>query len=157
MYKLTQPLHSAATSTPDRLATVCQDREATWGELRGRTAKLASGIRQLGIRAGERTAILALNSDRYLEYLLGSWWAGATVVPMNTRWSASEHAYSLNDSGARVLFVDAGFAPVLEQVRPALELELTVVYIDDGEAPESALKHSRSAGMGLCPTAQRPR
>jgi len=72
MYQMTQPLRSAAALTPGKLATVYDDRSTTWLELRGRTAILADAIRRLGVSAGDRTAILALNSDRYLEYLYAS-------------------------------------------------------------------------------------
>jgi acyl-CoA synthetase (AMP-forming)/AMP-acid ligase II len=103
MYEMTQLLRAAATLKPAHLATVYKDRVTTWAELRDRTSRLAGAIRRLGIKKGEHTAILALNSDRYIEYLLGSWWAGAVVVPMNTRWSPGEHAYSLNDSETRLV------------------------------------------------------
>lgn len=49
---------------------------------------------------GDRVAILAGNSDRYLEYYFACFWAGAVVVPMNVRWSAAKNGYSLNDFGA---------------------------------------------------------
>ena len=57
-------------------------------------------------------AILALNSDRYLEIYYAVWWLGAVVVPMNIRWSVAENAYSITDSGSKVMFVDAQFAPM---------------------------------------------
>ncbi|MFP6664778.1 MAG: AMP-binding protein [Deltaproteobacteria bacterium] len=85
---------------------------------------------------GLAAAILALNSDRYAEYYFSVWWAGAVVVPMNVRWSATENAYSLRDSGAKVLFVDAAFAPMVPAIQAASDTVETLVYLDDGEVPD---------------------
>ena len=63
--------------------------------------------------SGDRVAILSLNSDRYLEYLFGVPWADAVLNPINTRWSAPEVAYCLNDSDSRVLLVDDAMAPLV--------------------------------------------
>ena len=135
MYNLTQPLHTASNCTPGMIATACEDRTVTWGELRDRTARLAGALRALGINEGDNVAILALNSDRYLEFSFGAFWAGAVIVPMNTRWSATENAYSLNDSGTSVLFIDAAFLPMVEDIKAETNQELTFVYLDDGDVP----------------------
>jgi len=141
MYNLTQPLRSAASNTARMPAMVFGDRTVTWAELRTRTAKLAGAMHSLGIRSGDHVAILALNSDRYIEYLFGCWWSGAVVIPMNTRWSATENAYSLNDSGAAVLFVDHTFAAMIPEIQAATEKQLTMVYVSDGEVPEGMLAY----------------
>ncbi len=78
-------------------------------EFRERAARLAAGLKSLGIAPGDRVAILALNSDRYLEYYVAVPWAGAVVVPLNTRWSEAELTYALNDSGATCLLLDDAF------------------------------------------------
>jgi acyl-CoA synthetase (AMP-forming)/AMP-acid ligase II len=103
----------------------------------------------VGIDRGGHTAILALNSDRYIEYLLGSWWAGAVVVPMNTRWSPGEHAYSLNDSETGIVFVDDAFVPLVEQIRDETEHELVFIYIDEGEIPEGMLAYEDLVEAGV--------
>nr|QQZ49211.1 AMP-binding protein [Phenylobacterium glaciei] len=86
-------------------------------------------------------AILALNSDRYTEFLSAVWWLGAAVVPMNIRWTAAEHAYSLKDSGARVLFVDATFAGMAAGLTQACPELTTLVLCEDGPAPGDMLAY----------------
>ena len=61
--------------------------------------------------------MLSLNSDRYLEYFMATYWAGGAVNPVNIRWSAAEIAYSLDDCETRVLLVDEPFAPMVEELR----------------------------------------
>ena len=76
-----------------------------------RAEMVADALHTVGVASGDRVAILSLNSDRYLEYLFGVPWADAVLNPINTRWSAPEVAYCLNDSDSRVLLVDDAMAP----------------------------------------------
>ena len=136
---LTQVLNSAADTFPNKIASIDGERRHTWSEWRNRISRLAAALRGLGIAAGDRVAILALNSDRYTEYVFAVWWAGGAVVPMNTRWSAAENAYSLNDSGAQILFVDRNFVPMLDGIRAEATGVTTVIYIGDDAALEGML------------------
>ena len=136
---LTQFLNSAADTFPNKIASIDGDRQHSWSEWRDRMARLAAALRGLGMAADDRVAILALNSDRYTEFLYGVWWAGGAVVPMNTRWSAAENAYSLNDSGAQILFVDRNFVPMLDAIRAEATGVKTLIYMSDDAAPEGML------------------
>ncbi|RAG84963.1 fatty-acid--CoA ligase [Streptacidiphilus pinicola] len=134
---LTQALHRAIQVAPERLMTVCGDRAHTARETVDRVARLASALRGLGVAAGDRVALLAGNSDRYHEIFFAAWWTGAVVTPLNTRWSPAEIAYGLNDSGARVLFVDDDFTdavPRLLEECPDLAAD-AVVHCGDGATP----------------------
>src|SRR5207244_7729856 len=116
------------------------DRKKSWREVGDRVARLASGIRALGAQAGDRVAILSMNSDRYLELYLAAGWSGTVIVPLNIRWSPLENEDAMRDSRAGILFVDKAFAPVgmaLVKALPGLKL----VYADDGDT---------QAGMENC-------
>jgi acyl-CoA synthetase (AMP-forming)/AMP-acid ligase II len=54
-------------------------------------------------------------------------WAGAAINPINTRWSATEIAYSLNDCDTRVLLIDDAFFALLPQLRAASRSLTTVI------------------------------
>ena len=146
MYGLTEMLNSAARGGSGAISTTFDGRERTWRETRERVARLAGGLNALGVRRGDRVAILALNSDRYTEFLSGVWWAGAVVVPLNIRWTAAETAYSLEDSGAGCLFVDAAFAGLAPQIRAICPGLRQVVYCDDGAPPEGMLSYEALLG-----------
>lgn len=137
---LTQMLNSAADSRPNHIATIDGDRRRTWKEVRQRVIRLAGALRSLGMAQGDRVAILALNTDRYTEYMFAVWWAGGAVVPMNTRWSATENAYSLNDSQSEILFVDKHFAPMIQEIGSDAETVKTIIHLEEG-APEGMLSY----------------
>src|SRR3546814_15984581 len=86
----------------------------------------------LGARAGDRVAILGLNSDHYLEAMHATWWLGGVTVPMNTRWAIAEHLYSARDAGFSIVFVDEvnrACADELAHAEPALG---PFIYMGEG-------------------------
>ncbi len=134
-FYLTQSLHRAVQQKPRAIATRCDGREQTWTEFAERVARFAAALRNLGVGAGDRVAIMALNSDRYLEYYYAVWWAGAVVNPVNIRWSVPEVAYSLDDSETAVLIVDDAFKPAADELRRRSLALRTVLYSGSGEPP----------------------
>ncbi|AHH96546.1 acyl-CoA synthetase [Kutzneria albida] len=138
---LTQPLHRACQHNPDLPATIFGERTRTWAECADRVARLAGALHGLGVGVGDRVAILALNSDRYHEYLLAVPWAGAVVNPVNIRWSPAEIAYSLVDSGTEVLLVDDVFSAMLPALRQQCPQLRTVIHCGEGPTPEGALSY----------------
>ncbi|MFZ5511860.1 MAG: long-chain-fatty-acid--CoA ligase [Pseudomonadota bacterium] len=132
---LTQALHRAVQQHPDRIATRFANRQRTFRELAERVARLAGALQSLGMQAGDRVAMLSLNSDRYLEYQMGVPWGGGVLNPCNTRWSAAEILYSLEDSGSTILLVDETFRPLVEQFRRDSSTLREVIYSGDGDAP----------------------
>ncbi len=132
---LTQSLHRAAQQHADRIALRFGERQRSFGELADRVARLAGALQRLGLQDGDRVAMLSLNSDRYLEYQMAVPWGGGVLNPCNTRWSAAEILYSLDDSGSSILLVDEAFRPMVEQFRGDARTLREVVYCGDGEAP----------------------
>lgn len=143
MYYLTQSVHRNAQIRGKKIATINGDRQHTWSQVKNRVARFAGALRSIGVEAGDRVAILALNSDRYFEYYFGVPWAGGCVVPLNIRWSAPENAYSLKDAGAEILVVDDAFAKMV----PALKAQGVnlkhVIFIGEGELPEGMLSYEK--------------
>ena len=143
---LTQGLHRCVQQSPDAVATISGDREQTYASLASRVARLAGGLRELGVRPGDRIAYLGLNSDRFHEYYLGAFWGGAVVNPVNTRWSAGEIAYSLEDSGSAILFADETVVPRLEQIREKYSNLRHLIWVGGEEAPDGAIPYEDIIG-----------
>lgn len=132
---LTQGLHRALQQKPDTVAVWFQDRQYTFRQFAERVARLAGALHALGLHAGDRVAILSLNSDRYLEYYLGVPWAGGVLNPCNIRWSVAEIAYSLNDSESSILIVDDAFKDAAAEICRQAGSIREVIYAGDGDTP----------------------
>lgn len=133
---LTQGLHRGVQQHPDRVAVRYVDRTRTFREVADRVARLAGALQALGMRPGDRVAMLSLNSDRYLEYFMAVPWGGGVLNPCNIRWSANEIVYSLDDSGSTILIVDEYFSPLAQQIRGQSAALREVIYCGDGDAPD---------------------
>jgi long-chain acyl-CoA synthetase len=100
-------------------AVVDGDRRLDYRELASRCRRLVGGLYGLGLRPGDRVAILAANSHPYIESYLGIPGGNLVLVPLNTRHAEPELAYALSDSGARVLLTDrdpGALAGIVERV-----------------------------------------
>ena len=154
--QLTQAVHRAVATRPDGIATVCGDRRRTFREFRDRVARLANALHELGVAPGDRVGILSLNSDRYVEAYMGIPWAGAVFNPVNTRWSSTEIAYSLDDCDTRVLLVDDPFVPMVAELRAKSSSLTTLVHVGDQPTPDGMLSYEDLvAAHGPVPDARR--
>jgi len=133
---LIQPLEKARSERPEGMFTIFGDRRRSNAEFVDRVSRLAGALVAKGVRPGDRVSMLALNSDRYVEYVFATLWAGAVINPVNARWSAAEMAFSFEDSGTRVLIVDDTFLPMLDALRGAAPGLKVVIHAGDGAAPE---------------------
>lgn len=133
---LTQPAEKAAAERPGEIFTIFGERRRSNAEFADRVARLAAGLVAHGVRRGDRVAMLAMNSDAYVEYVFAVLWAGAAINPVNARWSVAEMAFSLEDSGTQVLIVDDTFLPRLDALRAAAPGLTTVIHAGDGAPPE---------------------
>ncbi len=136
MIRLTQGLHRSAALFPERDATIFGARRRSWRGVVDRVARLAAGLVSLGVKPGDRIAVLSLNSDRYLEIYYAVAWAGAVIVPANIRWALPENVYAIEDSGVEVLFVDATFIEMAHAISAEVRLR-TLILADDGDVPAS--------------------
>ncbi|MEO6955965.1 MAG: long-chain-fatty-acid--CoA ligase [Antricoccus sp.] len=133
---LTAGLHRSMQRDPDGIAIIDGSHEITFTELADRVARLASGLRSLGARPGDRIGMLSINSPRYLEYLLACLWGGFVFAPVNSRWSVEEMNYQINDAGIGLLIADepgSAQASELRQKSPALR---ELVFSGSDRLPE---------------------
>jgi acyl-CoA synthetase (AMP-forming)/AMP-acid ligase II len=134
--QLTQPLHKALIERPEATALVYGQRRTRFAALADRVARLAAVLRALGLKPGDRVAMLGPNSDHYVVFFYAVWWAGGVINPVNTRWSAREIAYSLDDCDTGLLLVDAPFHATALGLRGVSNSLTQLLHWGDGAAPE---------------------
>jgi acyl-CoA synthetase (AMP-forming)/AMP-acid ligase II len=117
-------LYRAETVFADTVAVVDEpDQPAapvpttTYRELARRVRAWQAGLDALGVRRGERVAVVSQNSARLLELLYAVPASGRVAVPINFRLRADEVRYIVEHSGASVLLVDPELDETLRDVR----------------------------------------
>ncbi|SFI00232.1 Acyl-CoA synthetase (AMP-forming)/AMP-acid ligase II [Collimonas sp. OK307] len=138
---ITQGLHRALQQKPDAIAVRYAGNERSYKEFVERVARLAGALQALGMAPGDRVAMLALNSDLYLEYQFGVPWGGGALNPCNIRWSAAEIIYSLQDSESSILIVDDAFKAMAGQIVKDAKSVKHVIYAGQGEVPTGMLRY----------------
>ena len=88
----------------------------SYHELNQRANQTAHLLKGLGIKKGDRVALLMLNCPAYLELFFGLAKIGAVTVPLNIRLIADELAYIIRDSGSRLLMVGPEFQDTTQQL-----------------------------------------
>jgi long-chain acyl-CoA synthetase len=76
-----------------------------------RAARVAGGLRALGVQRGDRVAIRLGNGVDWVLAFFGAVLADAIVVPVNTRFTESEADYVVTDSGAKYVFLPGAALP----------------------------------------------
>jgi fatty-acyl-CoA synthase len=88
-----------------------------------------------GIGPGDRVATLAWNTHRHLECWYGIAGMGAVYHTLNPRLFPDQIAWIANHGGARALFYDNCFAPIVEAIAPKLKHVEFFVAMSDEIAP----------------------
>ena len=97
-----------------RPAILDDEGTLTWAQFGERVAKAAGVLAGLGVKRGQRFAIIAANSFRQAELVHAGYWMGSVSVPLNYRLAPSEMAFILQDSGCEVVAVEEQFLPLLD-------------------------------------------
>jgi acyl-CoA synthetase (AMP-forming)/AMP-acid ligase II len=114
------------------IAVVDGDLELTYGELRGRTRRLATGLLGLGLDPGDRVLDLQRNSHSYLETDLAMLGAGLIRVPVNYRMSMRDKVHIARDAGARACVFGPEFAQEAAEISRECETVEILVGILGG-------------------------
>ncbi len=115
---------------PDKAAMLVRDRVWTYAELGQLRRRLATLLLELGVKRGDRVALLSENSPWFLAVAFASVRIGAIFVPLNYRLSGGELYDIVVDCGARVLFAQSAHLQRL-QASGSTPDDCIVVALDD--------------------------
>ncbi len=114
---------------PNKTALICGERSLTYAEFNARAGCIANALSSLGVKAGDRVAVMAYNSIEALEIAAGLSKLSAVGVLLNYRLREHEVAYIINDCQAKVMIAGAGLVGVVEQARAEVTGEVVYVAI----------------------------
>lgn len=115
---------------PDKTAIIFEGQRLTYLEFRDRVTGLARALLHLGLKPGDRVAILLENCQQYGEMYFAIPSAGMVAVPLNYRLSGRELTYILNNSEAKVLLVGSEYLAAAQSIRGALPHLMHLICVD---------------------------
>ena len=113
----------------------------TYGELLPRAGRLASALRRLGVRPGDRVATLAWNHSRHVEAYFAIPSIGAVLHTLNLRLHPDDITYIANHAEDRVVLVDKVLWPLWEKCASRIPATHVIVMADDGQVPPGTLDY----------------
>ncbi len=122
----------------DKEAVIFRDERITYRQLRDRAYRLANGLRALGVRKGDRVAVLLRNCTEWFDIFFAVAGLGAVMVPVNFLLKSKEVAFIVNDSGASVLFAGEDLLDLVDTTRSSTP-ELRNIICIGKQAPSSAV------------------
>ncbi len=98
------PLMAAhwAKLQPDHAALICDGKTTTWREFGAGIERVAAALLAMGLKHGEKVAVLAPPSPEYVELFFGILRAGGCVVPLSTMAGADQLQGMIEDADSRV-------------------------------------------------------
>ena len=105
---------------PDQEILAFEGKRMTYGELVDRIKRLASSLRDQGIQAGDRVAILQTNCTQYIEAYYATATLGATFVPLNYRAKPPELEYMITAANTKILIIGDRYIDQVNQLKPSL-------------------------------------
>jgi len=120
-------------------------------EMIARAENIALGLYSLGLRKGDRAAILAANSPEWTLADAGCQFSGVIDVPIYTTLAPASVQYILNDSGARLFFIQDRevFESLLDVIGECHSLEKLVLFDADGIEAENAISFDGLEKLGI--------
>ncbi len=134
-------IQHAARSFPDQelLFDDGENRQrTTYADSYQEIMRLANVLVKLGVKPGDRVAVLDWNSLDYFALYYAISGVGATLVQLNLRIAKEELAYVMNHSEARFLFINHALLDLAEQCADELEMMEKYVLMDNGSTPRRA-------------------
>ena len=116
---------------PNKTAVVFQEKRFTFKEINNRINRLANAFKGMGVRKGERVAILAQNCHQYVETFFACAKAGLVILPLNAKLAGPELSYIINDASASLLIIEKCFADITDSIRSELKTVNNLIIIGD--------------------------
>ena len=127
----TEPIYSlpdsAARDYPDRPAIIYDDTVVTYAELKELSDRFAGALKRIGVKRGERVAVMLPNLPQTIVAFWGVIKAGAVLVMTNPFYMETEIAYNMNDSGAKYMVLADTLWAKVSAIRPRIPIQHFII------------------------------
>jgi len=121
----------------EKEAVVCSGKRFSYGQFGQRVFRLSRLLKALGLKRGDRVAIIHRNAHQYLEVYFAAAQLGAILNPLNYRLSARELDFILKDSGAKILLAEDIFSETVDALKGLKSNIGKVIWTGSGDVPDT--------------------
>ena len=111
-------LQRLAASNPSNTAVLFKGARVSYGQLEAESRAFAAALSALGVRKGDRVALLLPNCPQFLVAEFGTWKAGGVVVAVNPTYSERELEQVLGSTGVETVVTLTPFYDRVKAVQP---------------------------------------
>jgi long-chain acyl-CoA synthetase len=128
---LGQVLPVAARTYGDKIALICGGRSFSFTELHDLSARLANGLRHLGVVAGDRVTLYSQNRWEWIVSYYAVAQLGAVINPINVMLTPEEVLYVVKDCGAGAILASPDKGKALIDIKGDSPLQEVIIFGDD--------------------------
>ncbi len=120
-------METSARYYPDKTAVDYYGQEITYNELQNNIISLAAALNRMGVKQGDRVAVLLQNTPHFFVSYFGVMRANAVVVPLNPMLVGEELAFLLEDSGSKLVITSEDLLPKVMAAKEKYPLREIIV------------------------------
>jgi len=120
-------LEEAARKHPNHTAVIFKGGKLTYRELNEQADRMAAALAKMGVKKGDRVALLLVNCPQFLISYFGALKAGAIVVACNPLYAPPELEHQLNDCGAETIVALSRYYLTVKQIQSNTPLKNVIV------------------------------
>ncbi|HXQ34529.1 MAG TPA: class I adenylate-forming enzyme family protein, partial [Anaerolineales bacterium] len=117
-HTLIDVVSESASQKPNHQALWFQGNTVKYSELERLSTAFSNALTKLGVKPGDRVALLLPNSPQIILSLFGIWKAGGIVVPLNPLYTENELEHALREAGAESVVVLTPFYNKVKAIQP---------------------------------------
>jgi long-chain acyl-CoA synthetase len=120
-------ISETAKERPEHTALIFKGTQISYSQLEKLSDSMAAALVQLGVKKGDRVALLLPNCPQFIISQIGIWKAGAISVPISPLYSKVELEHALVECGAEIAIVQTSLYIKVKSLQPGTVLRLVIV------------------------------
>lgn len=143
VYKI---LDDSAASYPSHVAVDYKDKQITYHELKLYADKLATALAELGVKKGDKVALILPNCPQYIVSDFAVLKTGAAIVPCSILHKAPDLEWEIGESGAETVICQEGSLDLVNSVKPKTKLKNIIITSTKDYSSEESKNPERAPG-----------
>ena len=148
-------LEKHALGHPERTAIIARHTRISYGDLVARVNSLATSMRRLGLKKGDRIGLLMPNCPEFIISFYAAMKLGIITVSLNVMFKSDEINDIVNDAGPEALIAHEQFLPLVAAIERVAQRRMQVILVGKGTTSEGTMHSFDSlleSGIENCQT-----